>query len=96
VDIICGSRAMANDMLTRGLHRSMERIIADKKSGLSGTAGRLDALSPLATLSRGYSVCLNQKTGKVIRDSGDINTGDTVCVRLHRGSIKCQVKDTLK
>lgn len=96
VDKICGSRAMVNDMLTKGLHRSIEKIFADKKACFSGAAGKLNTLSPLATLSRGYSVCLDQKTGKVIRDSGEVNTGDTVNVKLHRGSIKCQVKDTLK
>ncbi len=58
----------------------------------AGTLGaRLDALSPLAVLGRGYAVCWNGARTGIIRSADDVAPGDRVRVTLARGEIGCVV-----
>jgi exodeoxyribonuclease VII large subunit len=61
---------------------------------LGGTAARLEALSPLAVLGRGYAVCWNADRTAVIRDAGTVTPGDHVRVTLARGELECDVKSS--
>jgi exodeoxyribonuclease VII large subunit len=54
-------------------------------------SGRLDTLSPLAVLARGYAVCWNDDRTRAIRDAADVKKGDTVHVTLSRGAIEAKV-----
>lgn len=58
-------------------------------------AGQLEALSPLQVLSRGYSVTLN-RDGHTVLDSTQVQRGDQLETRLHRGTLVSQVLDVLK
>ena len=60
---------------------------------LREAAGRLDMLSPLAVLSRGYAVCWNADRSAILRDAAAVAPGDRVQVRLHRGALECAVVD---
>jgi exodeoxyribonuclease VII large subunit len=60
---------------------------------LRATAARLEALSPLAVLGRGYAVCWNADRTAVIRDAAAVAEGDRVRVRLARGELDCHVID---
>lgn len=53
----------------------------------------LGAVSPLATLERGYAIA-RQNDGAVITDASLIHTGDPVNVRLARGELLCDVRET--
>jgi exodeoxyribonuclease VII large subunit len=53
--------------------------------------GRLNALSPLAVLERGYSIISLEKNGKILRRASEAAPGDTLSIRLHQGSIKANV-----
>jgi exodeoxyribonuclease VII large subunit len=57
-----------------------------------GQAARLESLSPLAVLGRGYAVCWNDTRTRIIRDAETVRTGDGVRVTLHRGEMECTVK----
>ena len=59
----------------------------------STLAARLDALSPLAVLARGYAVCWNATRTSIIRSTSAVTTGDTVHVRLAEGELTCEVTD---
>jgi exodeoxyribonuclease VII large subunit len=59
-----------------------------------GAAARLDALSPLAVLGRGYAVCWTADGARVIRASTDVEIGDAVRVTLAKGVLSCDVRDT--
>ena len=54
-------------------------------------AERLDTLSPLAVLARGYAVCWNDDKTKALRDVADVSKGDTVHVTLSHGAITAKV-----
>ena len=53
-------------------------------------AGRLDALSPLAVLGRGYAVAL--KDGHAVRSSSELAVGDVLELRLSDGSADVGVR----
>ena len=53
-------------------------------------SAQLAALSPIATLARGYSVC-QRESGEVITDASQAEDGETLDVRLRRGALTCQV-----
>ena len=61
---------------------------------LRSQAGRLDSLSPLAVLGRGYAVCWDAARTRVIRAASDVATGDAVRVTLHEGELTCRVEDS--
>lgn len=60
------------------------------RARLAAAGGRLDALSPLGILARGYSVT-RRPDGRVVRAWDDVSPGDRVEVLLHRGAIDCDV-----
>jgi exodeoxyribonuclease VII large subunit len=69
----------------RALDRARHRLAAD--------VGRLDSLSPLAVLGRGYSLT-RMPDGRVVMRARDVKAGDAVDVRLHQGSLDCRVTAT--
>ena len=54
-------------------------------------AGRLESLSPLAVLGRGYAVCWNADRTAVVRSAATVVPGDRVHVTLAQGEIDCTV-----
>ena len=63
-------------------------------SRLAGLTARLDALSPLAVLGRGYAVCWNEARDSIIRAASAVRPGQTVRVTLASGELACRVEDT--
>ena len=56
-------------------------------------AGRLESLSPLAVLARGYAVCWNADQTRIIRRAAQASVGDRVTVTLSEGELNCDVRD---
>jgi exodeoxyribonuclease VII large subunit len=54
-------------------------------------AGRLESLSPLAVLARGYAVCWNDDRTVALRRAADAPPGSRLHVRLHEGELTCRV-----
>lgn len=54
-------------------------------------AAKLDALSPLKVLGRGYSIALDSE-GRAVRESAQLKAGDKLDLRLSRGGAKCLVE----
>jgi exodeoxyribonuclease VII large subunit len=64
------------------------------ESRLSSLAGRLENLSPLAVLARGYAVCWNEERTAIIRSASAVSPGDRVRVTLQEGELQCDVRRT--
>jgi len=62
-----------------------------ERSRLELAAGRMDALSPLAVLQRGYAICRDAR-GTVIKHARAASAGDQVQVTLAHGSLDCRVE----
>jgi exodeoxyribonuclease VII large subunit len=56
-------------------------------------AGRLESLSPLAVLARGYAVCWNADKSAIIRSAAAVQEGDAVRLTLSRGELDCTVEN---
>ncbi len=83
-------RRMAILNLDREMENLMSRLLDRKKSSLLQGAAKLDALSPLAVMSRGYSALFNEK-GETINKNEQIKAGDRVKVRLSDGTAKAEI-----
>ena len=84
--------------LNQRLGRSMEHMMLLKQQALQSNGQRLDALSPLATLSRGYSITRkNTNTHKkltLIKHFSDVKIGDSLCSEVSDGTIYSTVTET--
>ncbi|MET0387505.1 MAG: exodeoxyribonuclease VII large subunit [Polyangiales bacterium] len=63
-----------------------------ERQTLARLAGQLGALSPLASLSRGYAIVLHEPSGRALLRAADAQPGDALLVRLHEGTIKARVE----
>lgn len=66
------------------------RSLRDAGRSLALRAGRLDALSPLKVLGRGYSIA-RIESGEILKDASRLKLGDTLTVRPEQGEAVCQV-----
>ena len=73
------------------LRSSVDRQVHVADARLRSAAARLESLSPLAVLARGYAVCWNEDRTAIIRDAAAVERGDRVHVKLERGELDCAV-----
>ena len=79
----------------QSLTHSAERRILKEKNELAALSARLDAMSPLKVLSRGYAI-VSDGNGKVIKRTEDAKPGDVLTARVEDGAITVQVQKTEK
>ena len=74
-------------------HAATRRIhLADAR--FKSLAARLDGLSPLAVLARGYAVAWDSSRSRIIRDASTVTPGEEIIVRVERGEIRSTVTST--
>lgn len=82
------------DTLDLACRSAVGRKLADGERDLHTLAQRLNTLSPLATLERGYSI--SRKTdGAVLTSSEQVSIGDRVEIQLADGHLACRVEELL-
>ncbi len=79
------------DDLSIRLSGGIGRYLDGLKKLTEAAAGKLNALSPLAILSRGYSIAMKIPDMKIIKEAEEVKEGDEVNIRLHKGSLICVV-----
>ncbi len=76
------------------LGRAARQRLARARDGLEAVAGRLESLSPLKVLARGYSLT-RKEDGTLVRACDDVRPGDRVWTRLGRGQLVSRVEEQL-
>ena len=79
--------ARADATLAHGTRAAVHR--ADRR--FRSLAGRLENLSPLAVLARGYAVCWTSDRAAIIRAASPALVGQAIRVTLHQGELECDV-----
>src|SRR5581483_10486615 len=81
-ELHAGTAALAAAVRNRLLHN---------RSRLESSEGRLQSLSPLNILERGYALVFDQQ-GKLVKDSSQVRPGEEISARLARGELSATVK----
>ena len=87
-------RELLLELLRQRLEHAGTRRFQQEEQRLARLAGRLDALSPLKVLARGYALA-SREDGTVIRAAGELTPGEPIRLRLGQGSARCTV-DTIE
>ncbi len=77
--------------LSHQLKQTTEQLLKAKQHRFIQTMKTLNAVSPLATLERGYAIVTKPTKGEILRDAHDVKTGDKVHAKLHIGQLICTV-----
>ena len=88
-DSILSEKQQMTDNLSDRLLLNFQNVLNQNKSRLSNNISKLDALSPLKILSRGFSVV--ESNGKVITSTEVVEVGDSVTLTLSDGKLNCTV-----
>jgi exodeoxyribonuclease VII large subunit len=80
------------DQLNKRLQGGMATLVDSKRKGWEKHVARLDAMSPLAILQRGYSITKRIPDGLILRAADEVGMNGHVSVRLHRGELVCRVE----
>ena len=81
---------MLIDMKVKSLQNSVLLKIKEDKTKFVKEVAKLDALSPLKTLTRGYSI-ISKQDGKIAKEVKDLSQGEKVSIRLSDGKVDAQV-----
>lgn len=87
-------RELLLELLRQRLEHAGTRRFQQEEQRLARLAGRLDALSPLKVLARGYALA-SREDGTAIRAAGELAPGEPIRLRLGQGSARCTV-DTIE
>jgi exodeoxyribonuclease VII large subunit len=80
------------DELDHRGRRAIRQSLAQFRQRLDGGTGRLESLSPLAVLARGYSLTARETDGQLVRDAGSLKVGDRIRSRFSRGRVVSRVE----
>jgi exodeoxyribonuclease VII large subunit len=75
--------------LVSGIKARMQRL----RARFELAVGKIDALSPLAILKRGFALCRDSK-GAIVKKATDVSPGEMVQVTLASGELDCRVENT--
>ncbi len=81
------------DELNQRQSLNIKKLLEVKRTLLNMHAGKLDAVSPLATLARGYSITLKLPDKKLVRSIDDVEKRDELEIIVNDGKIKSSVND---
>jgi len=84
--------AVLDERLRRALPQRLEVL----RQTLGTLARTLDAVSPLATLDRGFALVTRVTDGALLRDAGAVDTGDLIDTRLAKGTLRARVVEHLE
>lgn len=87
-------RRVALDHSTDRLIAAARGLLAARMLQLSGCAAKLDAMSPLKVLARGYAIP-QRSDGHVLRRTADATPGEDLLLRISDGSLRCRILEAV-
>ena len=84
------------DHYVRRLRHGIDQTLAKTTGQLVNLSRALQAMSPLATLERGYAIVTLLPGGEIVRDAARVAPGCEVDTRLARGRLRCRVDAVLE
>ena len=85
-------RAQRLDDLDQRLRAAVRQRLETAAQRLCGLSNHLHALSPLATLDRGYAIVRRYPDGGILRQTSEVRVGDAVEVLLSTGRLRCEIQ----
>jgi exodeoxyribonuclease VII large subunit len=86
-------QAQRLDDFEQRFKRAIHAALARGSSRLHAAQRQLAALSPLATLERGYAIVTRAEEGTLLRSSDEVTAGARIEARLARGRVRARVED---
>src|SRR5262249_43167416 len=80
------------DATRQRLDRAVQQRLGAAETRVQARAGKLQALSPLNVLARGYSLTRTIPDGQVVRNASQVEPGDLVLTELHAGRVVSRVE----
>ncbi|HIT36570.1 MAG TPA: exodeoxyribonuclease VII large subunit [Candidatus Faecousia intestinavium] len=80
------------EFLKNRLAAAQNQSVAQKQQRYIAAVSKLDAMSPLKVLTRGYSVTQTE-SGEIVRSAGQVKAGDRVRIRVSDGSMTAEILD---
>jgi exodeoxyribonuclease VII large subunit len=96
VDRRCERQATRLGYLRERFGRSIRGLQERRSARVEALAGRLDALSPLAVLGRGYSIARRESDGAILKSSRQVGIGEAIGLRLARGHLRAAVTERVE
>lgn len=82
------------DDLARQVATQARHALDLKQAELNSSMRQLDALNPVSILARGYSICIHEETGQVVKSTTQVTVDDTLQIRVHDGNLRGKVLKT--
>lgn len=86
-------RLLRLDDAKEGLCDALSDRIADGRRRVELALGKLEAANPREVLERGFSIVVDERTGKVVRDAGTLEVGGALNIRMLRGSAVARTEE---
>lgn len=93
-EYICERRSLMLDSVTDRISSCAEKSVITKEKLFCTVAAKLDALSPIKTMLRGFTVA--EKDGKALSSVGQLTAGEDITLRFHDGKAKCNTTKIIK
>jgi len=87
-------RSRRLDELDARAARAVGHRVTSARERAASLAARLESLSPLAVLGRGYSLTRRADDGRLVRDAGELAAGDVIMTRFARGEAMSRIQDS--
>jgi len=81
------------DDLLKNLMLRADHLVKIRSENFGRVLGKLEALSPLAILKRGYSITMTEKDGHIVKDANSLKEKDMIRTKLAKGEIVSRVEE---
>ena len=92
IKIFCDKKEKDLEFLKNRLISAENQIISRKNQNYIALAAKLDAMSPLKVLTRGYAM-VQAENNEVLRSVSDVELGQRIHIRLSDGALSATVMD---